>query len=66
MPDLFTLLPSLEQVSHPMPEGRRIVAVGVSAVLHSEQGFLFEVTRPRHWGRSPDGRAIVGIGAIGG
>lgn len=66
VPDLFTLLPSLGQVSHPLLDGRRIVVVGVSAVLHDDHAFLFEVTRPRHWGRTENGRPIVGVGGIGG
>ena len=66
MPDLFSLLPSLAQVSHPLLEGQRIVVVGVSAVLYDEHAFIFEVTRPRHWGRTENGRPIVGVGGIGG
>lgn len=66
MPDLFTLLPALEPVSHPLVKDRRIIAVGVSAVLYDERAFLFEVARPRHWGRTPDGFPIVGVGGIGG
>ena len=66
MPDLFALLPALELVSHPLLEGRRITAVGVSAILYDEHAFLFEVTRPRHWGRTADGSPIVGVGGIGG
>jgi 8-oxo-dGTP pyrophosphatase MutT (NUDIX family) len=46
--------------------GRRVILVGVSAVLYDEQAFYFEVTRPRHWGRRSDGGQIVGIGGIGG
>jgi hypothetical protein len=66
MPDLFTLMPALERVSHPLMKDRRIIAVGVSAVLYSERAFAFEVTRPRHWGRRADGACIVGVGGIGG
>lgn len=66
MPDLFGLLPALERVSHPLLDGRRIIAVGVSAILYNEHAFLFEVTHPRHWGRTVDGSPIVGIGGIGG
>jgi len=53
-------------VSHPLLDGQRIVVVGVSAVLRDEQAFLFEVMRPRHWGRTEDGHPIVGVGGIGG
>jgi 8-oxo-dGTP pyrophosphatase MutT (NUDIX family) len=56
----------LERVSHPLLDGRRITAVGVSALLYDEGAFTFEVTRPRHWGRRDDGARIVGIGGIGG
>lgn len=66
MPDLFKVLPSLEQASHPLLKGRRILVVGVSAVLRDGRAFLFEVTRPRHWGRTQEGRPIVGVGGIGG
>jgi hypothetical protein len=66
VPELFALLPALQRVSHPLLEGRRIIAVGVSAVLYDERAFAFEVTHPRHWGRRADGTRIVGIGGIGG
>lgn len=66
MPDLFQLVPALEQVSHPLLSERRIVAVGVSAILHHEQTYAFEVTGARHWGRRLDGGRIVGVGGIGG
>lgn len=66
MPDLFALLPDLARVRHRLLRDRRITAVGVSAILSSERGFIFEVTRPRHWGRSADGGMIVGVGGIGG
>jgi hypothetical protein len=66
MPDLFALIPALERVSHPLLSGRRIIAVGVSAVLYDERSFYFEVTGPRHWGQRPGGGQTVGIGGIGG
>lgn len=66
MPDLFVLMPALECASHPLLTDRRITAVGVSAVLYDERSFLFEVTHPRHWGRTADGGRIVGVGGIGG
>jgi len=66
MPDLFTLMPGLARVSHPLLSDRRVIAVGVSAILYDERAFTFEVTRPRHWGRRPDGGQIVGVGGIGG
>lgn len=66
MPDLFTLMPALKHVSHPLLRDRRITAVGVSAVLYDQHGFVFEVTKPRHWGRTDDGRLIVGVGGLGG
>ena len=66
MPDLLALLPALEHVSHPLLNDRRMIVVGVSAVLYDEQAFAFEVTRPRHWGRRDDGVHLVGVGGIGG
>jgi len=66
MPDLFALLPGLERVSHPLLNSRRVVAVGVSAVLYDEQAFAFEITGPRHWGWRDDGVRLVGVGGIGG
>lgn len=66
MPDLFTLMPALKRVSHPLLSERRIIAVGVSAVLYDERSFYFEVTRPRHWGQRAGGGQTVGIGCIGG
>jgi 8-oxo-dGTP pyrophosphatase MutT (NUDIX family) len=66
VPDLFTLMPALEQVSHPLLNDRRIILVGVSAVLYDELAFTFEISRPRHWGRREDGTHVIGIGGIGG
>ncbi len=66
MPDLFVLMPSLRRVSHPLLTGKRVILVGVSAVLHDDDAYYFEVTRPRHWGLRPDGTRAVGIGGIGG
>ena len=66
MPDLFALMPALRRTSHPLLDDRRIIAVGVSAVLYDERAFVFEVADPRHWGRREEGRRIVGIGGIGG
>jgi len=33
MPDLFALMPALGRVSHPLLVDRRVILVGVSAVL---------------------------------
>lgn len=66
MPDLFELVPGLKRVSHPLLGERRIIAVGVSAILRHEETYTFEVTRPGHWGTHPDGSRIVGVGGIGG
>jgi hypothetical protein len=66
MPDLFELLPALRSASHPLLTDRRIILVGVSAVLYDERAFTFEVTHPRHWGWRADGGRIVGVGGIGG
>ena len=65
MPELFALMPALADVSHPLLLNRRVVVVGVSAVLYDDARFVFEVAHPRHWGWS-DERHIVGIGGIGG
>lgn len=66
MPDLFKQMPTLRRVSHPLLTDRRVTLVGVSSVLHDGRAFTFEVTRPRHWGRRPDGGQTVGIGGVGG
>jgi 8-oxo-dGTP pyrophosphatase MutT (NUDIX family) len=66
MPDLFAAVPALRRVSHPLLVDRRVILVGVSAVLYDDDAYYFEVTRPRHWGERPDGARIVGIGGIGG
>ena len=66
MPDLFSILPALGRVSHPLLNDRRITAVGISAVLYDDSAFSFEITHPRHWGMDDDGTRIVGIGGIGG
>jgi 8-oxo-dGTP pyrophosphatase MutT (NUDIX family) len=66
MPDLFALIPGLKRVSHPILSERRIIVVGVSAVLYDERVFYFEVTRPRYWTRRSEGGQTVGVGGIGG
>lgn len=66
MPDLFALMPALRYVSHPLLVDQQVILVGVSAVLHDEEAYYFEVSRPRHWGQLPDGTRAVGIGGIGG
>ncbi len=66
MPSLFTALPPLRRVSHPLLAGKAITLIGVSAVLYDDETFYFEVNRPRHWARRADGTRSVGIGAIGG
>jgi 8-oxo-dGTP pyrophosphatase MutT (NUDIX family) len=66
MPKLFELVPALRDVSHPLLVDQQVILVGVSAVLHDEEAYYFEVSRPRHWGQLPDGTRAVGIGGIGG
>lgn len=66
MPDLFALMPALSRVSHPLLVDQQVILVGVSAVLHYEESYYFEVSRPRHWGQLPDGTRAVGIGGVGG
>ena len=66
MPDLFTSMPNLRHASHPLLAGKRVILVGVSAVLHDDKAYYFEVTGPRHWGQRPDGTRVVGVGGIGG
>jgi len=66
MPDLFALMPALRRVSHPLLVDQQVILVGVSAVLHDEEAYYFEVSRPRHWGQLPNGTRAVGIGGIGG
>lgn len=66
MPELFALIPGLADVSHPLLLDRRVVVVGVSAVLYHGARFVFEVAQPRHWSWSDDDRRVVGIGGIGG
>lgn len=65
MPDLFALLPALED-AHPLLTGRRIALIGVSVILRDDDGWYFEVQRARHWARRADGTVSVGIGGIGG
>lgn len=66
MPDLFTLLPPLGRVSHPLLTRRRVTLVGVSAIIRDQEAYYFEVNRPRYWARRADGTLSVGIGGIGG
>ena len=66
MPDLFAILPTLKQLTHPLMHGRKITLVGVSAILSDNEFYYFEVNRPRYWIQRPDGTQSVGIGGIGG
>jgi|YNPBryBLVA2012_1023415.scaffolds.fasta_scaffold01925_2 8-oxo-dGTP pyrophosphatase MutT (NUDIX family) len=66
MPDLFALLPALRQADHPLLAHRQIALIGVSAILHDDERYYFEVNRPRYWGQRRDGTLSVGIGGIGG
>lgn len=66
MPNLFSLLPSLRDVEHPLLADQRVTLVGVSAVLYDEEAYYFEVKRPRFWARREEGTISVGVGGIGG
>ncbi len=66
MPDLFDLLPALNEVDHLLLKDQEIRLVGVSAILYDEENYYFEIAQPRYWGKREDKTRSVGIGGIGG
>lgn len=62
--DLLDALPALRQ--EPLLADRTIALVGVSAILHDDNAYYFEVGKPSYWARRADGTLSVGIGGIGG
>jgi len=63
---LFEAYPALGEVLDALCAGRTWCLTGVSALLYDEARDYWEITKPKHWRRLPDGRLQVGIGAIGG
>jgi hypothetical protein len=63
---LFRAYPALGEMLDALCAGRTWCLTGVSALLHDGARDYWEITKPKHWQRLPDGRVQVGIGAIGG
>ena len=66
MPKLFEAYPELGRTIDALCEGATWRVTGASSLLHDERCFYFELTKPKHWTRRPDGKVVVGIGGIGG
>ncbi len=67
MPDaLWSAYPALHDALATLAGGRSWCLTGVSAILTDGADLLLEITKPSHWGSLPDGRLLVGLGAIGG
>lgn len=63
---LFAAYPALCERLDALCGGRTWCLTGVSALVYDEARHYFEITKPKHWRRLPDGRLEVGLGAIGG
>jgi 8-oxo-dGTP pyrophosphatase MutT (NUDIX family) len=66
MPDLFELLPPLKRTGQPLLTGRDVTLLGISAIIHGDEFYYFEVNRPRYWSQKGEGPVVVGVGGIGG
>jgi len=64
--ELFDVYPQLGQRIDALCEGVPWCVTGVSALLHDDDAFYFELTKPKHWRHRADGTTLVGIGGIGG
>ncbi|MFQ6099975.1 MAG: NUDIX domain-containing protein [Anaerolineae bacterium] len=62
--NLFHALPALR--CHPLLRGKTVALVGVSAIVHDDAAYYFEIGKPKYWKQREDGTTIVGVGGIGG
>ena len=64
--DLFDTYPELGERIGALCRGAPWCVTGASALIHDDEAFYFELTKPKHWSRRQDGAVVVGIGGIGG
>lgn len=62
--DLFQALPALR--FHPLLREKTVALIGVSAIVHDEAAYYFEIGKPRYWQRREDGSTVMGVGGVGG
>ncbi|MBN1261749.1 MAG: hypothetical protein JXB35_13820 [Anaerolineae bacterium] len=60
--DFFEVFSVFEAVDDVALKDRSLRLIGLAAIPQDEDAFYFELSRPRHWGRSRSGVDIVGIG----
>jgi len=66
MPDLFTLLPPLGRVAHPLLVGQEIAVIGAYILLYDKDVLYFQISPPRYWARPEEGPLTVGVNLVGG
>jgi 8-oxo-dGTP pyrophosphatase MutT (NUDIX family) len=62
--DLFQALPALRR--HPLLRGKKVALIGVSALVHDDDAYYFEIAKKKYWKQQKDGSTSVGVGGIGG
>ena len=66
MRPLFEAYPEIRRGIDYLCQDTPWCVTGVSALLHFQGRFFFEITKPKHWRHRQDGRVLAGIGGIGG
>ncbi len=61
--DVFEVFPQLLHKDAAALKGRSLRLIALSAMVSDESAFYFEVSDARMWGRTPQGRASVGVSA---
>ena len=67
MSNLHSEYPHINRAIDQLCQNASWEMTGASALIVDQNGdLLFELTKPKHWQKAPDGSAVIGIGAIGG
>lgn len=64
--ELFAVYSTLKERIDNLCAGVPWCVTGVSALVHDERAFYFELTKPKHWRERPEGTVVAGIGGVGG
>jgi len=64
--EMLSDYPELAQRIGALCQGANWCITGVSALIHDERAFYFEITKPKHWIKRRDGATQVGLGGVGG
>jgi len=64
--ELFDVYPELRRRIDGLCQDVPWCVTGVSALVHDEEAFYFEITKPKHWRHRQDGAIVAGIGGVGG